>query len=614
MRAAVTTSYRWVLGFLLVLEGWPREGIAQPAVASEATAADQTISLDLKGVDILDVLKLLSQKSQLNFVAGRNVTGRVTIFAKDVAVWEAFERIVEANGLAYERQGGVVNLMTDRDYELLYGEKFREPKRHAVIALKYAKASQLGAVLNQLKSNVGRVVIDETSNTIILDDVPTRLEEMQQVLTQLDRPTETRIYNLNYADAEKLKEKVQEFLTPGLGTFGFDARTNKVVVTDLTETVRKIDQVIQAFDEQEGEVLIEAKIVKVELSDEQSLGIDWQQVFSGVDTQARGNFRVLSDIVGGTATGAALKFLSAPSGNTQIVLEALKKYGRTETISNPRIMVSNNQEAKILVGSKEAFVTVTTTIPATGSVVTSPQIQFVDVGTKLFVTPSIKRNGKIQLKIRPEVSTAKIETFQSNRIPILTTTEAETNVLVKSGTMLVIGGLIDTKNEGTTNQLPLLGDIPLLGAAFRSKVYSNKKTELVLFLTPQIISSSGQQVRDFPTSTVQRVTMKPLLEDPVSLAYQVEVRTAFEKLLTQRFASQALGPGSVEVSVVLGRDGRVVQRPQVVSADGPVFVEAAATAIEQAILPPFPKDATADVVRFHLTVQYRPESAPRPSS
>ena len=171
-------------------------GMAQDSAAPRSgPATGHTISLDLKGVDILDVLKLLSQRSGLNFVAGRNVTGRVTIFAKDVDVWEAFERIVDANDLAYERQGNLINVMTARDYELLYGEKFRDHTQSQAVVLKYGKANQLGTVMGQLKSNVGRVVVDEASNTLILTDVPTRVEEMRALLTQLDRPTETRIYS-----------------------------------------------------------------------------------------------------------------------------------------------------------------------------------------------------------------------------------------------------------------------------------------------------------------------------------------------------------------------------------------------------------------------------------
>src|SRR3989338_5417027 len=131
---------------------------AQPMVTGSPLRTGQRISLDLKGVDILDVLKLLSQKSGLNFIAGRNVSGRVTIFVHDVDVWEAFELIIGANDLAYERQGDIITVMMARDYELLYGEKFQERKESLTVPLKHAKVAQVATVLNQVKSSVGRVV------------------------------------------------------------------------------------------------------------------------------------------------------------------------------------------------------------------------------------------------------------------------------------------------------------------------------------------------------------------------------------------------------------------------------------------------------------------------
>ncbi len=580
-----------------------------PPVQEGPIRTAQRISLDLKGVDILDVLKLFSQKSGLNFVAGRNVTGRVTIFVKDVDVWDAFEIIIGANDFAYERRGDIVTVMMARDYELLYGEKFQARTQTLIQPLKYAKGSPAAAVLNQIKSSIGRVVIDEATDTLILTDVPAKLVEMQGVIKELDRPTKTRVYNLNYADAEKLKEKVQELLSPA-GTFTFDTRTNKAVVSDLEEVLTKVDRVVRAFDEPDGQVLIEAKIVKVDLTNAMDLGIDWQQVFAGIDMQTRGNFRVLSDIVGGTATGGALKLLTAPRGNTQVIIEALKKMTRADTLSSPRIMVSNNQEARILVGTKEAIVTVTTTVPATGSTVSAPEIQYVDVGTKLFVTPSIKRDGHIQLKVRPEVSTSKVETFQTNRIPIVTSTEAETNVLVKSGVTLIIGGLIEHKDERTDNRVPVLSDVPFIGAAFRGSTDSNRKTELVVFLTPQIIMPDGSAYADSPRPP-------PVIEVEVETdgapgatvppAYQQVVRRHLQERLTARLRQASLPPGSVSVSFTLGREGRLLGEQHITSDAGEAFIQAAAEALKQAEpFPPFPPDSQAREVRFRLAVEYAP--------
>jgi len=601
----------WRVGLIICLTVGPAGQLLaqtqQPARRAPAHTS-QRISLDLKGVDILDVLKLLSQKSGLNFVAGRNVSGKVTIFANDVDVWDAFELIIAANDLAYERRENIVTVMMARDYELLYGEKFQERTENLTIVLQYAKVVQVATVLNQLKSSIGRVVADEGSNTLVLSDIPERLLQMQAILQQLDRPTQTRIYALSYAEAEKLKDKAQELLSP-VGTFTFDARTNTAVVTDLPDALAKVDHLIEAFDVPDGEVLIEAKIVKVELTNEMDLGVDWQQVFAGIDSKARTNFRVLSDIVGGTATGAALKYIMAPKGNTEVIIEALKKITNTETLSNPRIMVSNNQEAKILVGTKEAVVTVTTTVPATGATVTAPSIQYVDVGTKLFVTPNIKRDGHVQLKIRPEVSTSKIETFQSNRIPIVSTTEAETNVLVKSGTTLIIGGLIERKVDRTENRLPILGDIPILGLPFRGSTDVKKKTELVVFLTPQMILPDGKPfvAPEVSEQLSEAAVPSVVLKDPVPLGYRQAVRHKLQQSLVEQFQRHQLSAGSVVVSFILSHDGALVGEPTITSSHGDPFVEAARQALEQAQpFPPFPEGAQAAEVRFRLAAEYAP--------
>ncbi|MDP3722050.1 MAG: secretin N-terminal domain-containing protein [Candidatus Omnitrophota bacterium] len=594
---------------ICVALGLANRGWAQgPAVTgAPPQQIGQRISLDLKGVDILDVLKLLSQKSGLNFIAGRNLSGRVTIFVNDVDVWEAFELIIAANDLAYERKGTIVTVMMGRDYELLYGERFQGRTESFVTLLRHAKVEQVATVLNQLKSSIGRVIVDEATNTLIIEDIPARVAGMRTLLTQLDRPTESRVYALNYSDAEKLKEKVQTHLSP-IGTLTFDARTNKVVVSDLPEAMRKIDEMILAFDSPEGQVLIEAKIVKVELNDQMDLGIDWKQVFSA-DLEARSNFRLLSDIVGGTATGGAMKLFTASNDKTQIIIEALKKLTKTETLSNPRILVSNNQEAKILVGKKEAVVTVTTTVPATGSTVSSPEIQYVDVGTKLFVTPNIKPNGHIQLKVRPEVSTSTIETFQTNRIPIITSTEAETNVLVKSGVTLVIGGLIETKDEQKHQRIPVLSDLPVIGMLFRSTSTVKTKTELVLFLTPQIIGPDGSTT-PVPAAVEPSVDVTfPVvtLTEPVPVSYRHVIRQRLQGRLISQFRAAALPAGSVVLSFVLSHDGALVEAPEVTSPQGQPFILAAQQAVQQAQpFPPFPAGSQATEVRFRVAVDYVP--------
>jgi type II secretory pathway component GspD/PulD (secretin) len=180
---------------------------------------------------------------------------------------------------------------------------------------------------------------------------------------------------------------------------------------------------------------------------------------------------------------------SAIGDDITSTIKALQDFGDTEILSTPHIAVMNNEEARILVGRREAYVTSTTTQAQT-TATTAESVQFVDVGVKLYVTPTISENGFVTLKIRPEVST-KVDTLTTpskNIIPIVETSEAETRVMVKDGKTIVIGGLMKEETTLTKQKVPLLGDIPILKVLFSNRSDRIKKTELVILLTPHIIT------------------------------------------------------------------------------------------------------------------------------
>jgi len=203
--------------------------------------------------------------------------------------------------------------------------------------------------------------------------------------------------------------------------------------------------------------------------------------------------------------------------------------------------------------------------------------------------------------LRPEVSTAKVETFQNNRIPIVSTTEAETTVLVRSGSTLVIGGLIDTKTERTKSQVPWLGDMPILGSLFSSQVDTKRKTELVVFLTPQMISTHGEPITTFAPSSVGAD------DPPVPEGYQALIRALLSSQVAQRLREAAAGAGSLTYAFTLDRRGHLIGPPDILSPQGATFVEAAREALQTLLpLPPFPETFPASRVRFRLAVEYRP--------
>ena len=447
--------------------------------------------LELKDMEIIDVLKLIAQKSGLNIVAGQNVQGKVTIYLKGIEVRDALRIILDSNDLAYIEDNGVIRVMTDRDFETKYGHRFGENIQTTIIQLKNSQAADLSSVLNQMKTPSGKVIIDDKSNTLILMETPDKLLAMEKLIKDIDVPWETEVFDLSYAKAEDLATKISEVLTNNVGKLKFDKRSNKIVVTDTASKIEEIRKIVKAFDQKEPEVLIEAKIVQIVLSDEHKMGVDWEAIVSDYHSL---NFKNSLSILNSAEKSGRLSIGTISPDDYAVLLEALDTVGKTNILSSPRVTTLNNQEAKILVGSTEPYVTTTTTTPSSGPATTAESVNFIEVGIKLFVTPMIHQDNFITMKIKPEVSsvTRNITTGNNNTIPVVETSEAETTVSVKNGITIVIGGLIKDEKIESIKKIPVLGDLPLVGFAFRNQDKLIRKTELVIFLTPRIITGDVQ--------------------------------------------------------------------------------------------------------------------------
>lgn len=456
------------------------------AVSSEGALIDE---LNFKDVDITDVFGILSQKSGLNIVVGNNVTGKVTLYLRDVTAQDVLDIVSKANDLAYIKEARLIQIMTGADYERIYGRKFFKKTKTVIEKLNYISVADTVPMLERLKSPSGMVLADSRSGTISLNDLPENILDMVAFIREIDVPRKSRVFDLTYAKAEDLSERVNLVLTPTVGSMRFDKRTNKISVTDTPDKIREVEALIAAFDVKERQVAIEAKIVQVILNEQHQMGVDWQTIIdSKHQLKLEGNFDVL---------GAADKFGRFSIGTVdtdkyQAMIEALDTFGKTQNLSNPHIMAINNQEAKILVGSTEPYVTSTTTTPASGPTTTAETVNFIEVGVKLYVTPTVHNDGYVTLKIKPEVSsvTGNLKTSNNNTIPIVETSEAETTVLVKDGVTIVIGGLIKDEMINSDRNVPVLGKLPLIGGVFRNKDHQTRKTELVIFLTPQIINGN----------------------------------------------------------------------------------------------------------------------------
>lgn len=463
------------------------------------------ISLDLKGMDVIEVIKMLAAKGSLNVVLGGDVKGRVTIFLKSVNLMDAFDIILIANNLAYDKRGDIIYVMNQRDYERMYGEKYAEKKEVMIFRLKYAKAVEVSKALNQMKTKVGKIIVDEGSDTIVAIDNPMALSQMSDAMGSIDIPTVKKIFELKYAKAADMKDKITENLTKGVGTMQIDERTNKIVVTDLENKMGDIEKVMTAFDDKPQQVLIESKILQITLDDRYKLGVDWGSVIRQMQKELslKSAFQLAASNAFGPP-GAQLILGSMDSGDVNIMIQVLKTIGDTNLLSSPRITAINNQEAKILIGTSQPYATNTVT-QGTSTTTTGTNLNFIDVGVKLYVTPTINKDGFVTMKIRPEVSsTSSNYTYGTppTTVPIVQTTQAETSVTVKDGTTIIIGGLIKDERSDTVNKIPLLGDIPILRTAFSNRDKHITKQELVIFLTPHIITGENDYLEQPKSPTI----------------------------------------------------------------------------------------------------------------
>jgi len=618
--------FLFLLDFTLAQEepqmNFPRETRAASSRATPqskpAPAEPNKISLDIKGMDIVDVLKMLATRSGMNIIVGKNVTGRVTLFLKDVDIWDAFEIILLANDLAYEKEGKIINVMTQRDYELIYGERYRDKKEARVIRLKYAKAADLSRALTQIKTNIGRIVVDEGSNTLVMIDTPKKLEETEGIIENTDLPIQTRIFSLNYAQADKLSAKIQEAITKGVGSIKIDERTNKIAVTDYPEKLDGIAQLIEAFDEKTPQVLIDAQIIEIKPSDKFEAGIDW-------DYWIAKNSRFVTSLpTAGAVNKLSLSLATENLGLTagrqyKGIIDLLRTIGDAKILSSPRIMALNNQEAKILVGTREPYASQTTVTGEGGTVTTSETVNFVDVGIKLYVTPTINKDNFVTMKIKPEISSAteKYTTSKGERVPIVSTSEAETSVMLKDGVTIIIGGLRKDEKSETSKRIPFLGDIPFLGIAFRNKSKELKKTELVILLTPHIMSGStsytdvseikpkdGAVVKmvkgDIITEKIPGVTKAKEEISPAQAQVQMEFRSPREyvnfiwqkinKIAAGYIGKEGVYKGKVQISFLLDSLGQLKDWPRVISSTNHLLDIVAIKSIRDASpFPPFPE-------------------------
>ncbi|MDD5477342.1 MAG: secretin N-terminal domain-containing protein [Candidatus Omnitrophica bacterium] len=478
--------------------------IVEAAKASEPSATfTDKVSLDLKGVDINELFKLLSAKTGITIIPSPQVSGRITVFMNDLSFSDALDVIVTMQDLAYERKANVVKVMTLAEYEKAYGKKFGERKETRTFKLAYAKPANVLNVINSLKSELGKIISDDSTGTVIIIDTPQSMEVMANTIKELDRPLETLVFDVNYARFTDIKNYLNELITPGVGQIIVDERSSKVVVYDLPQRLNRIKKLMREFDEQSRQVLITGEIIEVTIDDKFQSGIAWDKIFNQADLhnlELVGNFPISPAL----SNYGKISLGTLAQDHYNIVMNMLSTYGSTKVLTRPRIVVVNKEEAKILVGTREAYVT-STQSQGQSTTLTAESVQFIDVGLKLAVVPTIGADGFITMKIKPEVSSVQstLTTTAGTVVPIVETSQSETVVKVKDGNMLIIAGLLREENDKSDSGLPGLSRLRILGHLFSTRGREKKRKELVIFITPTIITGTNNISREVKSESKQ---------------------------------------------------------------------------------------------------------------
>jgi len=294
-------------------------------------------------------------------------------------------------------------------------------------------------------------------------------EEQKRVI-----PVETKIFRIKYAKAVSIETAVSPMLTER-GKSKVDERTNSLIVTDIPNAINSIEAFIDKIDTPTPQVMIEAKIVEVDIKSARELGIEWRADFREptVDTRIGGGVSTPVAGVGELVFGTLLSGI-----DLEAKLSMLESKNKAHILSQPKIAVVDNKEAMILSGKKVPIIT----LDRAGNEI----IQFYDVALKLTVTPHINPENQVLLDLHPEVSDLSSEATVAGGIIILTS-EANTSLMVNDGQTAVIGGVMKTKTGEVVRGVPILSSIPLLGRLFKSKSKSDEKSEIMVFVTPHII-------------------------------------------------------------------------------------------------------------------------------
>ncbi len=422
----------------------------------------------IRDADIRSVILSLSKQSKYSFILDPNVQGNVTMDLKEVTIQKALNEILASHGYTYDMKG---------DFIRIYKPK-RETK---IFRLNYLPTIREGTTTVEANAP-GGVDKEEKTPTVVINKESTDL----------------------WAEIENgLKGIVSK-----AGTFSINKLASLIIVTDYSDNLEKIAELLETVEGTiQRQVLIEATVIEVTLSDNYETGINWTHI---IGNEQKSRYAIFSqsspDILSSSVFSFYFKY-----PNFETLIKALSQQGKINIISKPRITTLNNQKAIIKVGTEEVYFEYERRWEeyageAQAQLVNVWTPQFFTVGLVLDVTPQIGSSDEITLHIHPLFSEKKEDKdvpTGGGTVPIVTIRESSSVVKIKSGQTIVLAGLMMEKNTNKTNGVPVLQNIPFIGNLFKHNYIAKENTELVVTLTPKIMY--GNEIDNFSDKELERI-------------------------------------------------------------------------------------------------------------
>ncbi|NOY62977.1 MAG: type IV pilus secretin PilQ [Gammaproteobacteria bacterium] len=455
---------------LFVIEVKPLTRAEQEAAKKERFGyTGERLSLNFQNIEVRAVLQLIADFTGLNIVASDSVTGSITLRLKSVPWDQALDIILKAQGLALRKHGNVVMIapateLLAREKKELEAQKQAEelvPLRSEIISINYAKAQDLANLLkgedNSLLSERGNVAVDVRTNSLLVQDTDEKLIELRKLLTTLDVPIkqvliESRVVIANDNFGKSLGVRFGATGVRKNGSDGIITTSGNAAGTDST--------------------------VSSAISNLQATGQQFPVSVPSLGDRMNVNLPVSSP------AGQIAFAILGSDYLLDLELSAMQVENRGEIVSSPRVITSDQNEAVIEQGTEVPYIT-----PASGAS-NVPAVAFKKAVLSLKVTPQITPDNRILLDLTVNKdSVGRI----FNGVPSIDTKEVKTQVLVKDGETVVLGGVYEQVTRDEKDMVPFLGELPFIGVLFRQTRQVNEKAELLIFVTPRILKGSTDQ-------------------------------------------------------------------------------------------------------------------------